>query len=257
MDIASKIRTALDVVGIIKEIFDQASQDGHTCESLSGELMSSLSKIQELLEHQGSSPQELNSSLSEIKVDLNVINSLLQSLIEPASGGVSDRLLKDIRSKLSALRQKILSCYQQLQTTTLEYTKNEAMNMHEDLIVGLNEQEKLKKLIPGLNLERKATLENIEEELSERLRSMEANRSLEEELSQIKSKNKSRGGQSIRRARHSARSFLSSMIENLYHLKEILNTLLQVRNHTFRQSAITWFNQFRKMENINSSMSVD
>ncbi|KAG8910572.1 hypothetical protein FRC02_007114, partial [Tulasnella sp. 418] len=227
MDIASKIRTALDVVGIIKEIFDQASQDGHTCESLSGELMSSLSKIQELLEHQDSSPQELNSSLSEIKVELNVINSLLQSLIEPASGGVSDRSLEDIRSKLSALRQKILSCYQQLQTTRLEYTKNEAMNMHEDLIVRLNEQETLKTLIPGLNLKRKATLEKIEEDLSERLRSMEANRSLEEELSRIKSKNQSRGGPSIRRERHSARSLSFSIIQNLHLLKEILNTILQ------------------------------
>ncbi|KAG8910333.1 hypothetical protein FRC02_007256 [Tulasnella sp. 418] len=142
------------------------------------------------------------------------------------------------------------------------------MNVRDDMIALFKQQEasirliqeKLGVQVPGLNEERKATLENIEEELSERLSIREANALAQQGLARMESRNGPQVAPSIKSAKYSLRSLSSSIIEKGYlkkRIKEISNTLPQVRDHVFRQNTIGWLNQFKKLENITCDMNVD
>ncbi|KAG8942617.1 hypothetical protein FRC03_003003 [Tulasnella sp. 419] len=278
MDIFSTVGTAIELVGKVKAIFDQVDQNKHDCAVLSSEVIASLTKIQEFLEHRAVAlPQELSNSLSEFEMDLNTINSSLRSLINPVPNGISERSMSklkelynvdDIKYELSTLRQKVQFCHQQIQTWGIVRTEANLMNVRDDMIALFKQQEasirliqeKLGVQVPGLNEERKATLENIEEELSERLSIREANALSQQGLARMQSRNDPQVAPSIKSAKYSLRSLSSSIIEKGYlkkRIKEISNTLPQVRDNVFRQNTIGWLNQFKKLENITCDMNVD
>ncbi|KAG8921501.1 hypothetical protein FRC02_000190 [Tulasnella sp. 418] len=113
-------------------------------------------------------------------------------------------------------------------------------------------------LIPCSNPERNATLEQITEQLPEQINDIDINCALQQELVRIQSRNSVAAAPSTKSAKFSISSFTSSFIDKRYikdKVKEIGKTLPQVRDQVFRQSTITWFNQFRGLENISSNMA--
>ncbi|KAG8948543.1 hypothetical protein FRC03_000708 [Tulasnella sp. 419] len=289
------IGLTIDLLGQIKSRFDQAGENTHNCALLSSDVINSLLKIREFTQHQTFlPPQELRDNLSEFETDLNAINSSLNRLINPATGSIiaaSKTKLKeiwnvdDIMNELDTLRQKVDTCHQQLQTWSTVRTETRVANMHEDLIARLKEQEssifqlhqQLNMLIPLLNSERNATLEQITEQLPEQISEMDTNVVFQQELVRIQSRNSiltppsfeaapssevpppSESAPSIKTARFSITSFSSSIIDKRYirdKVKEIGRTLPQVRDQVFRQSTIRWINHFRGLDDI-SAESMD
>ncbi|KAG8944330.1 hypothetical protein FRC03_002111, partial [Tulasnella sp. 419] len=113
-------------------------------------------------------------------------------------------------------------------------------------------------LLPGFNSQRRATLERVEEELPNRISLIDTGGNLQQELSRIQSRKSLQVAPSIKSGRFSIRSLSPSFIDRRYlkdKVKEISKALPQACDGVLRQSAFTWFNQFRGLENVSSNMT--
>ncbi|KAG8949511.1 hypothetical protein FRC03_000311, partial [Tulasnella sp. 419] len=177
----------------------EVGENNHECASLSEEAIDSLSKIKEFLQHQVFCPQELQNSLSEFERELILVNTSLASLMKPPQQGVLGGAMSkikelynadDIKNELVRLRQKVQTRQQELQTWSTLRTESRVAVMHAELVARLEDQEasmkQLRKdlliLLPGLNPERKATLDRIEGLLPEKINAIDTNGSLRQEL---------------------------------------------------------------------------
>ncbi|KAG8939481.1 hypothetical protein FRC03_006280, partial [Tulasnella sp. 419] len=265
MDIFGTVSAAISLVEKVKAIFDQVDQNKHDCVVFSTEIVKAPLNVQQFWQqHSLNPPKELRDSLSEFELELRSINASLASLLKPTNeGALNSSLAKinevynvnDIKNELLSLRQKVQACQQQLQTWSTLRTESRVAAMQMD-IEALREE--LRMLLPGFNPQRRETLDQIEEELPNRISAIDPSGSLELELSRIQSKNNLQVAPSIKSGKFSTRALSPSFIAKR-HLKdnvvEITKALPQACDEVLRQSTFSWFNQFRGLEDISSNMS--
>ncbi|KAG8943692.1 hypothetical protein FRC03_002406 [Tulasnella sp. 419] len=278
MDIFGTIGTSIDLAVKIKTAFDQVGQNRDDCACLSQDIFNSLTGIKECLVLQTlSPPKELRDSLTEFENELVHIFERQQRLIKRNPDGILDNSVTklkelynvgDIKNELALLRQKIQACQQRVQLSSTVRTETRVAALYEEMIAFREEQDAsarqfqneirnlFEELVPGLNEKRIAALEEIEKLLPKESTIAENDNPSWQNPMTPKENYHQQPAPSIKSAKTSLKSFSSSVLEKAYltkRIKEISNTLPQVKDQIFRQNTIRWFNQFRGLSTISSS----
>ncbi|KAG8925583.1 hypothetical protein FRC02_009554 [Tulasnella sp. 418] len=280
MDVFGSIGTSIDLAVKIKAAFDQVGHNRDDCTCLSDDIVNSLNGIKDCLDHRTlSPPEELRDNLSEFENELIRISDRQQRLIKPNPDGTLDNSVTkvkelcnvgDIKNELAQLRQKVQACQQRVQLSSTIRTETRVAALYDEMVAFREEQEAssrqfqnqiqtlIEELVPGLNEKRKAALDEIEKLLPNESPIIEDDTPLQQDPATITPEgiDNHQAAPSIKSARFSLRSFSSSVLEKAYlkkRVKEISNTLPQVKDQIFRQNTIRWFNQFRGLATVSSS----
>ncbi|KAG8922544.1 hypothetical protein FRC02_011795 [Tulasnella sp. 418] len=216
MDVFGSVCLAIDLVNKIKGTFGQVGQNSHDCVILSADILKSLLKVKEFWEQNSLyPPEELQESQSEFDRELKAINASLESLIKPAKGGGSIPDLTvlynadEIQDELDRLLRNVQRCEQELQTWNTLRSESSGSILHPNAIGLIQDQDasmthlqnELRALVPGLNPERRATLEQIEQVLLDHFRDRNASGYVQQEHDNFQTRNRSQATPLIKSVR--------------------------------------------------------
>ncbi|KAG8958368.1 hypothetical protein FRC03_009195 [Tulasnella sp. 419] len=282
MEIFSTVSAAIDLGLKIAAAAEQVGQNRNQSAALSSDIVNSLQQIETFLKHRTSGPSvELCDAISQYEHDLRRILRHLERSTQQTNGnplhGPTSRIKQlytanDIKTELVELRQKVQTCHQNLQTSCTIKIDSEVTTMNqqisaireEQVLMDRKIQMILEALVPGSSPERTAVLNQVEENMQERLSVINCDGTLPHDLVGVQSIDNSEATPSIRSARFSLRSFSSqslkscsfrsfstSFIEKTFlkgKVKELARTIPQVHQSAFKHPNLMWLNPFRGLE---------
>ncbi|KAG8956445.1 hypothetical protein FRC03_010841 [Tulasnella sp. 419] len=254
------IGTCIDIGTKIKGTFEQIGQNKNDCAWLSEDIVKSLSRISETLEHQTlPPPDELRDNISQFENELKKVLARLERLGMHSKNGPFGFLkakvrqiyyVDDIKNQLVVLRQQIQKCSQDLQLSTAMRTEGRVAIIDDRTRVILQEQEAMRNcieslMIPACNPARIAALGRVQERARDQLSIIESDGPLQQGRDEVVAL--SDAAPSLRSSRQSRETSQSALEKRVLkgRVKELRGALPHIRNQGSKSSTLARLNPFR------------